>query len=491
MTESTREVGSHEVGRGTRNRSFELGRRLRHLRKQQGLTLAEAGALAGISASQLSMVENGKREPKVGALQALAGQFGVTLDELTAATPPNRRTRLEIELERYQRSPLARRRNLPSVRISPRLPMDALEALVALHRSAERDAEERTATPEAARRVNAELRQEMRRRDNYLGDIEREASALLATVGYVRGPLSEHLIGNLVAHLGFTLHQVADLPRSTRSVTDLLQRRIYLSRKPGLDHDPRSVLLQALGHHVLGHDTALNFKDFLRQRVESNYFAAALLMPESVCVDQLRRAHSDRDLAVEDLRDSFSVSHEMAAHRMTNLLTHHFAIPVHFMKVHENGVIYKAYENDDVRFPSDHTGAIEGQSLCRFWTSRQVFEIADVINPYASYTDTPTGTFWCTSRIATEASGAFSTTLGVPYKHVKWFRGRDTRNRSTSRCPDPTCCRSASPEVMQRWKGQFMPSAKAHSHLLATIPPGSLPGVDDAEVYAFLESHRV
>lgn len=490
MSESTRIVTGDGAGRGTRNRAFELGRRLRHLRKQQGLTLAEAGAVAGISASHLSMVENGKREPKVTVLQALAAQFGVTLDELTASTPPNRRTRLEIELERYQRSPLARQRALPSVRISPRLPIDALEALVGLHRSAERDAEERTATPEAARRVNAELRQEMRRRDNYLGDIERAAASLLDTVGYQRGPLSEHLIGTLVDHLGFTLHHVADLPRSTRSVTDLLQQRIYLSRKPGLDHDPRSVLLQALGHHVLGHEAADSFKGFLRQRVESNYFAAALLMPESACLEQLREAHGNRDLAVEDLRDSFSVSHEMAAHRMTNLLTHHFEVPVHFMKVHENGVIYKAYENDDVRFPTDHTGAIEGQTICRYWTSRRVFEVADVFNPYASYTDTPSGTFWCTARIATESAGLFSTTLGVPYKHAKWFRGRETRDRATSTCPNPSCCRSASPEVIRRWKGQFMPSARAHSHLLATIPPGSLPGVDEAEVYAFLESHR-
>ena len=65
----------------------------------------------------------------------------------------------------------------------------------------------------------------------------------------------------------------------------------------------------------------------------------------------LREAKADRALAVEDFRDAFGVSYETAAHRFTNLATHHFGIPVHFTRVHESGIVYKAYENDGVRFP--------------------------------------------------------------------------------------------------------------------------------------------
>jgi hypothetical protein len=32
------------------------------------------------------------------------------------------------------------------------------------------------------------------------------------------------------------------------------------------------------------------------------------------------------------------------------------------------------------------------------------------------------------------------------------------------------------------------PSARAHSHLLAALPPGTFPGVDNTEIYQFLES---
>ena len=61
----------------------------------------------------------------------------------------------------------------------------------------------------------------------------------------------------------------------------------------------------------------------------------------------------------------FAVSYEMAAHRFTNLATHHLDLPCHFMKNDASGVIYKAYENDGVVFPTDATGAIEGQRMCR------------------------------------------------------------------------------------------------------------------------------
>ncbi len=45
---------------------ISLGRRVRHLRKEQGMTLDALGAAVGTAPSQLSLIENGKREPKLG-----------------------------------------------------------------------------------------------------------------------------------------------------------------------------------------------------------------------------------------------------------------------------------------------------------------------------------------------------------------------------------------------------------------------------------------
>lgn len=467
---------------------FSLGRRLRHVRKERNLTLAQVAERSGVAASQLSLLENGKREAKLSTLQRLARVYGATLDDLTAPVP-SRRAQLEIELDRHMSSPLALSKGLPPVRISPRMPMDVLEALVGLHREIAHDAAQRVATPEEARRANTQLREEMRARDNYYGELEAEAAKLLKRVGYVSGPLSEHLIGKITEHLGFSLHHASDLPHSTRSVTDLKNMRIYLPTRALGDHDPKTVLLQALGHYILGHTPPTNYGDFLRQRVETNYFAAALLMPEEPAVLFLQQAKARRELAPEDLRDTFAVSYEAASHRFTNFATKHLGIQVHFQRVHESGTIYKAYENDGIAFPKDSLGAIEGQPVCRFWTSRQVFEAPDKFNAFDQYTDTPTGTFWCTARVdRAGASGSYSTSIGVPYRDSKWFRGRDTKEHSVSKCPDVTCCRRA-PEVMtQRWSAYAWPSARTHAHLLAALPPGTFPGVDDVEVYQFLDS---
>ncbi|MCU1634379.1 MAG: family transcriptional regulator, partial [Micrococcaceae bacterium] len=108
---------------------------------------------------------------------------------------------------------------------------------------------------------------------------------------------------------------------------------------------------------------------------------------------------------------------------------------------------------------------------------------------YNQYTDTPSGTFWCTARTERAASGEFSLSIGVPYAQVKWFRGRDTDIREKSFCPDESCCRQPPPDLAREWAGHAWPSARAHSHLLAAMPPGAFPGVDETEVYSFLAAH--
>lgn len=330
----------------------------------------------------------------------------------------------------------------------------------------------------------------MKARNNYYSEIEAEADKILTAVGHQDGPLSHHIAADIAEYLGFTLRFVPNLPNSTRSLTDQRNRIIYLTQGKSRDWDARSVLLQALGHHVLGHTEPSDYSEFLRQRVYTNYFAAALLMPERTAVQFLSAAKSRKELAIEDLRDAYGVSYESAAHRFTNLATEHLGINCHFQKVHESGIIHKAYENDGVSFPADHSGAIEGQTVCRRWTSREVFDVKDKFRSFNQYTDTPAGTYWCTARTEGHSSGIYSLSIGVPFEHAKWFRGRDTASRSVSRCPDdPTCCRQPPQELAEIWEGNAWPAARANTHLLAAMPQGAFPGVDPTEVYEFLQQH--
>ena len=78
--------------------------------------------------------------------------------------------------------------------------------------------------------------------------------------------------------------------------------------------------------------------------------------------------------------------------------------------------------------------------------------------------------------------GEFSVSVGVPFAHVRWFRGRETSERAASRCPDATCCREAPAELSARWAGRSWPSARPHASTLAALPIGAFPGVDATEV---------
>jgi len=466
-----------------------VGRRIRQLRRTRGWTLQELGRRVDRTPSALSMLENGRREPRLSQLQALAAVFEVGVGDLLGEQALDRRSALELRLVRAQASATYRALGLPEVKPGPRLATPALEALVGLHAELTRMATAHVATPEEARRANTELRSRMRDRGNYFGEIEAAAAELLEGARHTEGPLTERDVRAIAARVGYSLHPEADLPHSARSVIDLQHRRIYLPHP----HDERGrgqrqVALQALGHIVLGHGEPADYADFLRQRVEVNYFAAALLIPEKHAVRLLQTAKASRDLSVEDLRDAFAVSFETAAHRFTNLATEHLGIPVHFMRVHRSGTIYKAYENDGVQFPSDVTGAIEGQPACRYWTARTVFSMPQRSAAHQQYTDTPTGTYWCTAMVETTDDGDFSVSVGVPYASVRWFRGQDTRARNRSRCPEPDCCRTPPPDLSERWSGRVLASARTHTHLLAALPPGTFPGIDDTEVMRFVES---
>ena len=466
-----------------------LGPRIRHARRAHGLTLADLAAHVDRAPSLLSQIENGRREPRLALLAAIARALAVPLDELLRPEPPTRRVALEIALGRAQESSLYTSLGLPRVKPSAKLSTEVLESLVGMHEELVRAHAVRAATPEEARRANTELRAAMRARGNYFADIEARAGRIGAAVGRRGGPLTDRGVSAITEHLGFTVHRVADLPRSTRSIIDARHRRIFLPVGGRAGSDPRTIVLQTLGHVALDHTEPSSYADFLRQRVEVNYFAAALLVPERAAVDFLRDAKEDRALAIDDLRDAFAVSYETAAHRFTNLATEHLDIPVHFMRVGEDGVIYKAYENDDVTFPTDVTGAIEGQTVCRHWASRAVFRNVDRYATHHQYTDMGRGTYWCTTHVERTGSGDFAIDVGVPFSHAKWFQGRETTVRAQSSCPDPACCRRPPTELAGRWAGDAWPSARAHSHLLAAIPPGTFPGVDDTEVYEFLERH--
>ena len=468
-----------------------FGQRLRHLRRAKGLTLEALAQRVGKHAPYLSLLENGRREVRLSLINALAAALDVTPADLIAAEPPSRQASLRIALQRAQEDPLYRELRLPWVKPSARVPDDLIEHVLTLFEALKQQSQVRPGTPEAARRANGDLRAEMRAAGNYFPEIEQVAGEALAAVGYEgSGGIAERMLTDLVAHFGFTLHRVQDLPVSAQAVADLRHLRIYIHQRNALPtRAARSVVLQTLGHFALGHADPADFGEFLRQRVEANYFAGAVLAPERATVDLLDKARKEGDISVEDLKQLFYISYEMGAHRLTNLLTHHFDLAVHFMRSDEEGVIWKAYENDGVPLPSDASGVIEGQRACRQWAARQAFGSTDRFFEHPQYTDTPAGRFWCATYVETDRQPQEAVTIGTRAEDAHYFRGHDTTRRRISRCPEEGCCRRPPADLDTRWQGKAWPSPQAHSYVLAALPAGAFPGVDLNEVYDFLDRH--
>jgi XRE family transcriptional regulator, fatty acid utilization regulator len=473
-----------------------LGKRVRHHRRQAGLTLDALSEAVGRPASYLSQLENGLNDPRASLIEQLAEALGCGQEDLTDPTPPTRRDELEIAVEQHQRESRYEELGLPWLKATARTPDEVLEHLNALYEALAAAEEAAAVRPgDDQRMANNQLRDEMRARNNYFPEIEAEAQRVLDAVGYAGGPMSDRILTDLVGHYGFTVERIQDLPDSTRSITDQRARKIYIPQRNQMTtRSARSVVLQTLGHFVLGHRDSDEFGDYVRQRVEANYFAGAVLCPEKHAVRFLADAYEREDLSVEDFREVFYISYEMAAHRLTNLATEHFGLTLHFLRSDQEGVIWKAYNNDDLPLPADVDGTVEGQRLCRMWGTRQAFGSDTAFDLYYQWTETPSGDFWCVTYIEPDRSPPHAVTVGTDAEQAHFFRGSDTPNRLVSRCPNPSCCREPSKAASQRWRGAAWPSAKDRSHVTSGLPAerptfSKFPGVDMVEVFDFLERH--
>ena len=473
-----------------------LGKRVRYHRKRAGLTLEALGASIGRPASYLSQLENGLTTPQDEAIECLANALGCALADLTDPTPPTPRDALEIAVLQNQDDPSYCELGLAHLKPSASMPDQWLEHLVAVYEALK--AAEATAAVRPGddhRQAHNALRQHMRERNNYFADIEREATRVLSKVGYSGGPITERYLTDVVEYFGFGIVRTQGLPDSTRSITDLRNRRIYIPQRNELESAAaRSVVLQALGSFVLGHRDSDDVADYLRQRVESNYFAGAVLSPERQAVQALRDAYERQDLSVDDFRQTFYISYEMAAHRLTNLVTEHLDLTLHFIRADQEGVVWKAYENDDIPISTDADGTVEGQRVCRHWGTRQAFTSTEAYDVHYQWTETDRGDYWCATYVEPERSPALSVTIGTDADQAHYFRGSDTGRRSRSNCPSAVCCRQPKTDQRQRWRGAARPSARDRSQFLSGLPAerpafSTFPGVDMVEVFDFLDRH--
>lgn len=469
--------------------ALTFGRRLRHHRRQAGLTLQQLGEMVQRPAPYLSMLENGRREPKLSHITELAAALSVDVADLMDPTPPNRRAEFEIELERMQTDPRFKSLDLPYVRPSPTLSDELLTHLVGLYKALAGGTMLENTGRSQLRSANAAVARWLSDHNGYLSDIEAVAAGILEKAGHDGdGPLSSRSLIDIADHLGFRIETVDDMVPGVRSIVDQKNGRIYIAQRNELrTRQARKAILQTLAGRFLGHTEATDSEQFLRQRLETAYLAGAILVPERAVVPRLRRDKEKRDISIEDIKELFYVSYEMAAWRFVNLATERLGIRSHLLVGGESGLVLKGYANDGVPFVTDSDGGIEAQPVCRYWGASAVFTSADKFDVHAQYTDTPAGTYFCLTH--TEPDRPYAVTVGVPFESAQWLRHRESERRATSGCPEADCCRLPTPSQASEWDGQIEVSARSQDRLLGLLASDPYPNLRDRLVYDLVERH--
>jgi transcriptional regulator with XRE-family HTH domain len=466
-----------------------FGHRLRHFRRSRNMTLDDLGQAIGRPAPYLSLVENGKRDVKLGQITKLAEAVGVSVAELLADEAPDRRSDLEIRLERAQQHPVYRRLGLPHLKPTAKTPDDVLEHLLALYEVAAVDTPVGAATAEDLRRASADCARRLSDAGGRLPDVELAAAALLDDAGVdATGPLTTRDLTTIADHIGYRVLAVDDIPRSVRSIVDESRKRIYVAQRNELrTRQARKAILQTLAHRALEHGDPSSPFDMLWQRVETAYFASAVLIPERSALTFLRSAKEHRDISIEDLKERFYVSYEMAAQRFTDLATTGLDIRCHFIRSRDDGTVVKAYANDDAPLPRDAFGGSEGLRLCRQFSARTAYESERGYDLYSQFTDTPVGSFLCSTHLDAAGDGD-AITIGVRFADARYLRARRTDQHRISKCPKGECCHRPA-------EHEYVPGIVVHpriqDRLVALLAPSLDPPVDSAEIAEFAERHDV
>ena len=162
-----------------------FGQRLRHLRKQRGLTLSDLGERVSRAPSQLSLLENGKREPKLSLLEVArrrARRAGRGTAAPPAAQPP--RPAGDRPGGGAARPALRRARPAPAEGLRPRAQRRARTHPRPVRRAARAARPGRPPPPRRPGRPTPSCGAGMRERGNYFAEIEQAAAEALAAVGY-------------------------------------------------------------------------------------------------------------------------------------------------------------------------------------------------------------------------------------------------------------------------------------------------------------------
>lgn len=375
-----------------------IGRTLRRIRTEQGLTQQVLASRLGISPSYLNLIEHDQRKVTASLLIKLGEVLGMELAALSGSAERH----LEAGLREVFADPLMSGDPVAEAEIaslaggSP----NAARAVLALYRAwrVAREDASGLALPSGRRLLlpTEEARDLFNGRNNYFPELEVAAEAIGAELGHEPAELN-HALAERLRHRHGLVVRVAPVEGALRSY-DPGARVLVLSEQ--LPRESRGfhmafqlVLMEARAEVEGLLDTAAPTTPEAGQLIRIgllNYAAGAVLMPYAAFAATARAMRHD----VEALARRFGVSFEQACHRLSTLQRPGArGIPFFFLRVDPAGNVSKRFSG--AGFPFARFGG-----SCPRWIAHRAYGTPGALQVQVA--QLPDGaTFLCFARSVT------------------------------------------------------------------------------------------
>ncbi|MCW8087081.1 helix-turn-helix domain-containing protein [Sabulicella glaciei] len=325
-----------------------IGRTIRRLRGDRGLTQQALAVRLGISASYLNLIEHDQRGVTASVLFKLTEALGVDL----AALSGQAERQIEAGLREVLSDPLLGIEALPEeeIRAMAAAAPNAARGVLALYRAwrVAREDASGIALPSGRRLLlpTEEARDFFGERNNHFPALEEAAEAMGREMGAAPAEMN-HAIAERLRRTHGVRVEVAPMPEADRRF-DPATRRLTLSES--LPREGRGFRLafqlmllearEAVEAAMTGAEPSTAEAASLIRIGLLNYAAAALLMPYAPFLHAARMLRHD----VDALAARFGVSFEQAAHRMATLQRDGArGVPFFFLRLDPAGNVTKRF----------------------------------------------------------------------------------------------------------------------------------------------------
>jgi hypothetical protein len=325
-----------------------IGRAVRRLRQERGLTQAALALRLGISASYLNLLEHDQRSVTAGLLIKLAEQLGIELSALSGTAE----RQLEAQLREVFADPLLGADAVPEPEVASLVAGSpaAARAVLALYRAwrVAREDAGGIALPSGRRILlpTEEVRDIFGDRANHFPALEAAAEALGGQIAVRPSEMNHAIAERLRQRHGLTV-TVGPLPGALRrydpAAHSLLLSELLPRESRGFQLAFQLALLEAReAVDALVTEVAPSSREAAGLLLIGllNYLAAALLMPYGPFAAAARELRHD----VEGLAARFGVSFEQACQRLSSLQRPGArGIPFFFVRVDPAGNVLKRF----------------------------------------------------------------------------------------------------------------------------------------------------